>query len=181
MGGRGESLLIFDSSLEAAAAASVEDENRRRHHYPSIPSWLRSGQWRRGREFIYWDGFFFKKGDCARFAGGKGYYLYDILDSFVSFFFRALNGKFIVVELLKIPGFTQNGVQIPHLLMYVVGRARCSSMSAPCNILILNLCETNKGEGPSPTYLLLRRGCLSLPKSSFKKNVYFFPIFFPFL
>ena len=50
-------------------------------------------------------------------------------------------------------------------------------MSAPCNILFLNLCETNKGEGPSPTYLLLRRGCLSLPKSSFKKNVYFFPIF----
>ena len=36
VGGRGESLLIFDSSLEtAAAAASVEDddnENRRRHH-----------------------------------------------------------------------------------------------------------------------------------------------------
>ena len=35
VGGRGESLLIFDSSLETAAAASVEDddnENRRRHH-----------------------------------------------------------------------------------------------------------------------------------------------------
>ena len=35
VGGRGESLLIFDSSLETAVAASVEDddnENRRRHH-----------------------------------------------------------------------------------------------------------------------------------------------------